>query len=85
LKVILDTNVFISGVYSGGYPYRILEAWNNGRLVLNVSKEILDEYGRIGRMLPEQFPLINFGPMLEFVTLKTVMADSTSNKRNNGS
>jgi predicted nucleic acid-binding protein len=32
LKVILDTNVFISGVYFGGHPYRILEAWNNGRV-----------------------------------------------------
>lgn len=48
MKVILDTNVFISGVYFGGHPYRILQAWNSGRLVLIVSKEILDEYGRRG-------------------------------------
>jgi len=73
LNVVLDTNVFISGVYFGGHPYKILEAWNDGRLVLTVSKEILDEYGRIGRMLGEQFPLIKFGPILEFVTAKAVI------------
>jgi putative PIN family toxin of toxin-antitoxin system len=73
LKVILDTNVLISGVYFGGYPYRILEAWNNDKLILIVSKEILDEYGRIGRMLAEQFPLINFEPMLKFVMTNAVI------------
>jgi putative PIN family toxin of toxin-antitoxin system len=73
LKVILDTNVLISGVYFGGYPYRILEAWNNDKLILIVSKEILDEYGRIGRMLADQFPLINFEPMLKFVMTNAVI------------
>ena len=73
MKVILDTNVFISGVYFGGYPYRILEAWNNNRFILIVSRDILDEYGRIGSMLSEQFPLINFEPMLRFVMANAVI------------
>jgi putative PIN family toxin of toxin-antitoxin system len=73
LKVILDTNILISGVYFGGYPYRILEAWNNNRLTLIVSREIFDEYGRIGRMLAEQFPLINFEPIFKFVMANAVI------------
>jgi predicted nucleic acid-binding protein len=57
LKVILDTNVLISGVYFGGYPYRILEAWNNNRLTLIVSREILDEYPRTMAYSPYKIPI----------------------------
>jgi predicted nucleic acid-binding protein len=27
MKVVLDTNVLISGIYIGGLPGKILEAW----------------------------------------------------------
>jgi uncharacterized protein len=56
LKIVVDTNVFISGVYFGGYPYRILTSWNDGALVLVVSKEILGEYLRISEILAVQHP-----------------------------
>jgi predicted nucleic acid-binding protein len=32
VRVILDTNVFISGVFFGGQPGRILDAWRDGRV-----------------------------------------------------
>jgi putative PIN family toxin of toxin-antitoxin system len=44
VRIVLDTNVFISGVFFSGPPYKILEAWRNGRIVLVVSPEILEEY-----------------------------------------
>jgi len=37
MKVILDTNVFVSGVFFGGPPYAILDAWRRGRVSLVVS------------------------------------------------
>lgn len=40
MRVILDTNVFVSGVFFGGPPGRILEAWRDGRVQLVVSAEI---------------------------------------------
>ena len=30
MKVVLDTNVFVSGVFFGGTPGRVLEAWRDG-------------------------------------------------------
>jgi predicted nucleic acid-binding protein len=30
LKVVLDTNVFVSGIFFGGVPGHILTAWRNG-------------------------------------------------------
>jgi predicted nucleic acid-binding protein len=51
LKVVMDTNVFVSGVFFGGPPYQILKAWQSGVFELVVSQEILDEYQRVGEIL----------------------------------
>ncbi len=55
MRVILDTNVFVSGVFFVGPPYRILEAWRDGKLRLVLTQEILEEYQRVGEALAEQF------------------------------
>jgi putative PIN family toxin of toxin-antitoxin system len=44
VKVAIDTNVFVSGVFFSGPPHKILEAWRDGRIQLVISPEILDEY-----------------------------------------
>jgi uncharacterized protein len=58
LKVVMDTNVFVSGVFFSGPPYRVLEAWQSGRFELAVSQEILDEYRRVGEILAEERPAL---------------------------
>ena len=68
MRVILNTNVFVSGVFFAGPPYRILEAWRDGELQLVVSEEILEEYQRVGETLAEQFPGINLQPIIDLVT-----------------
>jgi len=68
MKVILDTNVFVSGVFFSGPPYRILEAWRDGKIQLVMSQEILDEYRRVGESLAEQFPNVELQPMLKLIT-----------------
>jgi len=70
VKVILDTNVFISGVFFSGPPYRILAAWRDDRIQLVVSSEILEEYRRVGEILAEGHPEINLLPWIELVIQK---------------
>ena len=48
MRIVLDTNVFVSAAFFGGVPGRILEAWRDGRLQLVLSAAILDEYQRVG-------------------------------------
>lgn len=67
MKIVLDTNVFISGVFFGGPPYLLLQAWRDGIIQLVISPEILDEYRRVGEILAEEHPAIDLEPMLEFV------------------
>ena len=64
MRVILDTNVFVSGVFFGGIPGRIIEAWRHARIQLVLSAEILDEYRRVGQALAAQHPGVDLGPFL---------------------
>jgi len=44
-NVVIDTNVMVSALLkSTGAPSKILDSWVQGRFVLIVSQEILDEY-----------------------------------------
>ena len=70
MKVILDTNVFISGVFYGGPPNRILNAWRDGKIQLVISHEILREYLRVGEIFADKFPSIELQPILDLVTIK---------------
>lgn len=51
MKVVLDTNVLVSGLIFGGTPARILSAWSEGKFTLVLTPSILDEYHRVGREL----------------------------------
>lgn len=70
MRAILDTNVFLSGVFFTGPPYRILKAWKEGTIQLVISREILGEYQRAAEELAGQFPEIDARPMLTLVAVK---------------
>jgi uncharacterized protein len=70
VRVILDTNVFLSGVFFSGPPFQILEAWRDDRLHMVISQEILDEYRRVGSILSGQFPAIDILPIIKLVTVE---------------
>ena len=71
MKIVLDTNVFISGIFFTGPPYKILKAWRDGRIQILISEEIIEEYRRVGELLSKQFSDIEFGPILQLLTINT--------------
>jgi putative PIN family toxin of toxin-antitoxin system len=73
VRVILDTNVFISGIFFGGPPSRILEGWRDGRVKLVLSPEILDEYQRVAGELHAQFPTIDLSALFELLVVAAEM------------
>jgi putative PIN family toxin of toxin-antitoxin system len=43
MKVVIDTNVFVSSFF-GGNPRKIIDLWKKGNISLCLSKDILEEY-----------------------------------------
>lgn len=75
MKVVLDTNVFISGVFFGGAPYLVLQAWRNDKIQVILSLEIMAEYRRIGEIFAQDHPGIDITKMLDFVYQNAVIYD----------
>lgn len=65
MKVVLDTNVLISGIFFSGPPSEILVAWSEGRFDAVVSLEIIHEYRRVVGELQVKFPQIEATPVLD--------------------
>ena len=64
MKVVLDTNVLISGIFFGGQPRAVLDAWAAGRFELVVSPSIFDEYIRTCERLSASHPGLKFEAVL---------------------
>jgi putative PIN family toxin of toxin-antitoxin system len=59
LRVVLDTNVLVSGLaYPGSIPGHIVNVWRRGGLNVVLSRYILDEMSRV---LP-RLPRVQMGP-----------------------
>ena len=43
MRVVIDTNVFVSSFF-GGYPRKVVDLWKNGQITICLTKEIVDEY-----------------------------------------
>ena len=53
--IVLDTNVFVSGIYLAGAPYQILSACHQREIQIVYSREILEEYIRVGHALSNKY------------------------------
>ncbi len=69
MRIVLDTNVFVSGVFFTGPPYKILQAWRDGQVQLLLSPAIMDEYRTVLTELSSQFPDIEIEPLLHFLAI----------------
>ena len=91
MKVVLDTNVLVSGVFFSGPPRQILEAWRDRRVELVASLEILEECRRVGERLSAEFEGVSLEPLFTLLAttalivqprplLEAVVSDSTDDK-----
>ena len=71
MKVVLDTNVLISGIFFSGLPSKILAEWADGRFELVASVEVLAEYRRVAERLQKAFPSVEIKTILDLVTRET--------------
>lgn len=69
MKIVLDTNVFISGIFFSGPPSQILKAWKDQKIQIVLSKEILNEYQRVAEELSKKFSSVDIEPIIELLTI----------------
>lgn len=46
MRVVIDTNVFVSSFF-GGNPRKVIDLWKQGKLSLCLSRAIIDEYTEV--------------------------------------
>ena len=91
MKVVIDTNIFVSSFF-GGNPKKIIDLWKNEKITLCLSHAVLDEYidvlRRIGmkdeQELEELLSLFSKGFNILFTTktpkIKIVKSDPADDK-----
>lgn len=70
MKIVLDTNVFVSAIFFGGPPGEVLLAWDEGRIEVVLSPEILAEYQETGEELAAGHPGVDLQPILQTVAMR---------------
>jgi len=69
MKIVLDTNVFISGIFFSGPPSIILQAWRDSKFQIILSEKILEEYQRVAEELSSKFPEVDIDQIIELLTI----------------
>jgi putative PIN family toxin of toxin-antitoxin system len=67
MKIILDTNVFVSGIFFSGPPYQILKAWRDENLKIILSPSIRGETFLVADELSAKFQEIDLLPFLQLL------------------
>jgi uncharacterized protein len=75
VKIVFDTIVFVSGVFFGGPPGTILEAWQNERVELTLSLEIFSEFERVGKELGDKYREVELSPFLALIAMNAEICD----------
>jgi putative PIN family toxin of toxin-antitoxin system len=77
MKIIIDTNVFMSGIFWSGTPAKILKAWHDKKMDIVLSAEILDEYIRVGNILTKKYGEINIDNIIELLVMRSKIFNAT--------
>ena len=90
MKIVVDTNVVISGIFFGGNPRKIVESIVDGKIEAIATKEIIEEYMEIVEYMIEKkqgklnqsilSPLYSSMKMIDAETPVDVCRDPDDNK-----
>jgi uncharacterized protein len=78
MRVVIDTNVFVSGIFWSGAPAKVLKAWRDRQIEIVLTPAILDEYQRVGLELMRQFPSIDLSKIIEMMATSVLMVSDTA-------
>lgn len=77
MRVVLDTNVVISGIFFSGPPYTIINAWREGKIQIILTAEIFAEYQRVAGLFAVSYPGINVAKFMNLVLTHAEFVEKT--------
>lgn len=75
MRIVVDTNVLISGAFFSGGPSDILDACVRGEFKLVLSTEIIEEYQRVGEIFTSKRPNVEFERFLGVLIAKAIFVE----------
>ena len=75
MRVVLDTNVLMSGLLFGGVPGRVVEAWRRGRIEVVLTATVLTEYERVAETLSKRYPEVAINAILQILASLAIRVD----------
>jgi uncharacterized protein len=79
LRVVLDSNVVLSGFFFAGIPGVVLQGWHAGRFRLVLSPSILSEYREAGVALESRYGGSEFEAFTALLALHGDLVDAPGN------
>ncbi len=77
MRVVLDTNVVVSGAFFGVAPRALLDAALDGRFHVVMTPQILDEYLRVCDRLSDSYPRADFRPLVTHLAAEGSLVPDT--------
>lgn len=76
MRIVLDTNVLISGIFFHGPSYRILQAWKQKKVQFVITLEIYAEYTRVAEVISKKYPGIDISEILNLIAIYSEIVQS---------
>jgi len=77
MKVVLDTNIFISGIFWLGNPNKIVNAWRDGKIDIIISEETLLELIRVLKEFKIRMPDEMIKEWIEMILRNAILVKPT--------
>jgi putative PIN family toxin of toxin-antitoxin system len=71
LKVVIDTNVLISGIFWKGPPAEILKAWQSNRFNICLTLDIISEYIRVSQDISKNYPQVDIDQIIDLIIIRS--------------
>src|SRR3990167_3581967 len=75
MKVVIDTNIFVSGIFCKGSPHQVLLAWRQGRYTLITSVDILSEISKVLNDFEIKLPKEMINEWIELIIKNSIIVE----------
>jgi putative PIN family toxin of toxin-antitoxin system len=77
MRIVLDTNVLMSGIFFAGPPCEILQSWRQSKIKIVLSAPILSEYQRVAERLSARYPSVDIDPIIRLLAIFGELVDAS--------